>query len=76
MPYPTFVVLRSGNPTLSFFDKTPANIKQHDTYTAVPAERTTVAPVRFDKALRAIHGLEAWDPSYDVVKHSTYFEAI
>jgi hypothetical protein len=30
--------------------------------------RTIVAPVRLEKALRALHGLEPWHPAYDDLK--------
>ena len=74
VPLPSYQVLIDGVPCVVDTDgrrSRPATEEE----IAKLSHRTTVAPIRFENALRAIHGLEPWRPEYDELTREHAVEA-
>lgn len=73
IPHPLYSVLWSGKPVIERIDASKATRHEIKHGGAKPVPRITSAPVVFDDALRAQHGLAPWEAHFDQLRYDNYF---
>ena len=67
IPRPCYKVANEGVPWVESFDGQLQRLASEKDCRTLD-HRTTIAPIRFEKAFAAIHGLQEWDASFDKMR--------